>query len=512
MLAESEIQALDGNLGAAVREIDNLQNLMEKFRSLLDNYNTLKSDYEEEKEAREKYKKLARGQDRNPFVLVLVDGDGYLFKDHLIKAGSEGGITAAALLSDSIKDLLHDQLGSQAEQCRIMVRIYSNILGLSKQLARCGLLGNEARSLSPFAASFTRSRDLFDYIDAGDKKEGADFKIREMFGLFADNHQCKHIYFAGCHDQGYLSLLTPYRGKADRITLLKAASYHPEFNRLALPTRELPDVFMSTPTGGSTSVPPPQPPTGPSSRQVCKHFQKGICKFGEQCNKLHVMPTSKHVEDTVSRPWISAVKSRDHEDTASRPWTSSIKSREHDYFKIREQDYYAKYLPRITEKAQNSIAINLDDERVDTFCPMPSQEAWDSYSRRAKRQRICNKLHLGGQCGDLSCEYDHSPVDDSILHVMRYIMLQHLCSGGEYCRFLQCYLGHHCQKDGCKGTKPCRFNRHAHTLDLTVWQWIAPINPEASSSPITEHSFRVDDLSTDPDHTYPYTSSDDLLP
>lgn len=59
-----------------------------------------------------------------------------------------------------------------------MVRIYSNLLGLSRSLARNGLVGNEARSLSPFASSFTRSQDLFDYIDAGDKKEGADYKIR----------------------------------------------------------------------------------------------------------------------------------------------------------------------------------------------------------------------------------------------------------------------------------------------------------------------------------------------
>jgi hypothetical protein len=61
-----------------------------------------------------------------------------------------------------------------------MVRIYSNILGLSKTMARAGLVGHEARSLSTFASSFTRAQDLFDYVDAGDKKEGADYKIRGM--------------------------------------------------------------------------------------------------------------------------------------------------------------------------------------------------------------------------------------------------------------------------------------------------------------------------------------------
>lgn len=61
-----------------------------------------------------------------------------------------------------------------------MVRIYSNVLGLSKSLARVGLAGHEARSISAFTSSFTRSEDLFDYVDAGDKKEGADHKIRGL--------------------------------------------------------------------------------------------------------------------------------------------------------------------------------------------------------------------------------------------------------------------------------------------------------------------------------------------
>lgn len=104
-----------------------------------------------------------------------MDSDEIQFKEHLIRAGSDGGVQAARLLSDSIKTLLPPEI---ADNCRVMVRIYANVLGLSKTLARAHLLGHEARALSPFASSFTRAQDLFDYIDAGDKKEGADYKIR----------------------------------------------------------------------------------------------------------------------------------------------------------------------------------------------------------------------------------------------------------------------------------------------------------------------------------------------
>ncbi|KAL4894862.1 hypothetical protein BDV59DRAFT_164990 [Aspergillus ambiguus] len=491
VLGDSEINALEGQLGAIVRgsqrHHDDLQSLLQQFQSLLESYNRLKSDYEEEKEAREKYKKLARGQDRSPFALVLVDGDGYLFRDDLIKAGAEGGITAAALLSDAIKDLLHDQLGTQAEQCRIMVRIYSNMLGLSKTLARSGLVGHEARSISPFAASFTRSRDLFDYIDAGDKKEGADFKIREMFRLFADNNQCKHIFFAGCHDTGYLSLLTPYLGKSDRVTLLKATSFHTEFENLGLPVREIPDVFNSS-SGVAISSQLPAP-----SRPVCKHFQKGICRFGSDCNKLHI-PSNQQLS-----------KHKPTDNAPTKLWSPITP---------REQGYYAQYLPRINSKSQYFIAVNDENERLDTYCPMPSPDAWDAYTRRARRHKICNKYQLGGECGNLSCEYDHSPVESTIVSVMRFIMRQYSCPKGGRCRSLKCYLGHLCQKDSCKGCKPCKFDRHAHSLNIRFSQWVTPIEHEedhaTSASPVSEDSLEVNSVNSnsDPNNTFSYLMED----
>lgn len=95
-----------------------------------------------------------------------------------MKNGGEGGINAARELSDSIRELMHSTIGMQAEQCQIMVRVYANVLGLSKVLARAGLVGHEARSLSPFTSSFTRAQALFDFVDAAEKKEGSDYKIR----------------------------------------------------------------------------------------------------------------------------------------------------------------------------------------------------------------------------------------------------------------------------------------------------------------------------------------------
>jgi hypothetical protein len=66
MLGDAELRGLDAQintLGLTSREHhDTVQELLSKCQNLLENYRLLKSDYEEEKELREKYKKLVRGQ------------------------------------------------------------------------------------------------------------------------------------------------------------------------------------------------------------------------------------------------------------------------------------------------------------------------------------------------------------------------------------------------------------------------------------------------------------------
>lgn len=80
MLGDKEIDAAVNQL-AAYRKDNTLDDILARYETLLGDYKRLKSDYEEEREARERWKQQARGQERNPFVLVLVDADGYVFDD-----------------------------------------------------------------------------------------------------------------------------------------------------------------------------------------------------------------------------------------------------------------------------------------------------------------------------------------------------------------------------------------------------------------------------------------------
>lgn len=142
---------------------DTLHDILRKYESIVEDYRILRSDYEEEKENREKYKRQARGQDKNPFVLFLVDGDGYVFKDLLIKNGTQGGVTAAQLLGNAIRDRLH-KLGG-LDHCRVVVRIYCNLALVSRALYKAGIVGSQARALAPVTAAFSGAKGGLDFID-----------------------------------------------------------------------------------------------------------------------------------------------------------------------------------------------------------------------------------------------------------------------------------------------------------------------------------------------------------
>lgn len=142
----------------------------------------------------------------------------------------------------------------------------------------------------------------------------------------------------------------------------------------------------------------------------------------------------------------------------------------------RSEDFLFSTLPPQSLKSEELIPINKDGDRLDTYCPHPSAEAMEEYHRRANKHKVCNSYHLSGECGDMSCPYDHSDVSDTIMEVLRYLLIQHPCSRGAACRSIKCYLGHLCQKPNCKAVKSwqCRFNHRAHTLDLHVAQWVTP--------------------------------------
>ncbi|KAK4950230.1 hypothetical protein LTR10_011209 [Elasticomyces elasticus] len=526
MLTDHELDASASQLSsfriASLQQHESLTDILEKYEALVNDYKSLKSDYEEARDSRDRYKTVARTQDRNPFVLVLIDGDGYIFADDLLTDREDGGRQAATRLHEAVKRNLRT---AGLDNCRVMVRVYANLAGLSKALSRPALklAGAEKRSLGPFVAEFNRSNDMFDFVDAGEKKENADAKVRAMFRQFVDNPQCKHIYFAGCHDVGYINELTSHALQKERVSLIRHPAFHHEFSKLGMRIDDFQGIFRDSlldsqyvnynGAHNSNQIPSPPPPhysdrqaggttwsasqhdnsAGPE-RQVCKHYLRGTCRFGNKCTKLHIDEQVSHgrlsynnAPDT--KTWresgapsngfqMGGIGKADNDFMSSHHHSHSIGNNS----TSNEATDFGSQLP--SGIPDGKIAVNSRDQRLDIFND-PSPEDVSSFNSRTSRRKLCNNYHLQNNCPNSKedCEYDHAYASEGVVAALRQIVATQPCPRRGGCRKLNCISGHLCQRADCKfrgGKVYCKFPPNAHSVDMRLAGFV---QGEVSKSP-----------------------------
>ena len=115
-------------------------------------------------------------QERNPFVLVLIDGDGMIFADGFLQKGLNGGKEAAAALYRTVVAYIERETNDIPLTSRVICRVYANVKGLAETLVRYGIMEETGR-FEDFVRGFTNGRTLFDFIDVGSGKDRADDKI-----------------------------------------------------------------------------------------------------------------------------------------------------------------------------------------------------------------------------------------------------------------------------------------------------------------------------------------------
>lgn len=127
----------------------------------------------------------------------------------------------------------------------ILVKIWANLRGLEHALHDNGSITTRDQMVS-FAIGFNRSRAEFDFVDVGGGKENADSKMRRMLVLHYHNLHCKKIFFAGCHDTGYIHDLKEWHGMEEaeqRIVLVETTPAEPRFKELGFPITRFASVF-----------------------------------------------------------------------------------------------------------------------------------------------------------------------------------------------------------------------------------------------------------------------------
>jgi hypothetical protein len=497
-LAETSLKLQDFHLQHAKQQ-ETLAEVLEKYETLIESYKRLKSDYEEERDSRERYKQMARGQERNPFVLVLVDGDGYIFDDDLVSNGAEGGQRAAQLLNETIVSSLRTR---GLENCRIMVRVYSNLAGLSKTLSKIKLCGAEKRSLASFAANFTRSNELFDFVDAGELKENADSKIRALFRQFVDNTQCRHIYFAGCHDVGYINELITHRNNREKVTLVRNYATHPEFTKLGMRIEDFPGIFRATPVDSSnvqSYKAPNSANKGPSlsntleqsKAKTCYFFNKGLCKYGDGCSNLHVKsangsggPVTQDQSSSTSASWRNTAPESKFGSTSDNDFMRSNGHTPHSSTSHSNSDQtdpdFSAMLPHADSFPPGFVAVNSKGERLDMYMPPVTAEVRNRFAQRVANRKLCNKFHLASNCPEPECPFDHSPIDADLRNYLRSIAAATPCTRRSMCKNLTCLNGHVCQKQDCKyrgGKVFCKLPGPMHYVQLQFREWVRGVSP-----------------------------------
>jgi hypothetical protein len=112
-------------------------------------------------------------KNRNPYICMLIDGDGLIFQEQWIKQGIEGGKRAAYALRAAVVE----QCSDRGRDVEIVAKIVANLGGLSKAMQRDGSIVSPS-DLKDFTLGFTQAKASFDFIDVGYGKERADSKIR----------------------------------------------------------------------------------------------------------------------------------------------------------------------------------------------------------------------------------------------------------------------------------------------------------------------------------------------
>jgi hypothetical protein len=125
---------------------------------------------------KEDFENLKRQVNREPFILILIDGDGMIFHEHFLAKGEEGGRQAAQILRTSAETYAREQMPELVGELKIVARMYANVRGLAETCARAGLVPRP-EVIEDFVRGFTGGDILFDFVDVGPGKDRADEKV-----------------------------------------------------------------------------------------------------------------------------------------------------------------------------------------------------------------------------------------------------------------------------------------------------------------------------------------------
>ncbi|KAI9051371.1 hypothetical protein LZ554_004418 [Drepanopeziza brunnea f. sp. 'monogermtubi'] len=362
-------------------------------------------------------------KNRNPYIMVLIDGDGMIFNENLVRLGIEGGKQAATALRNMVLENCHDL----TDQIEVMAKVCANIGGLSKAMRRDGSIDNP-EDLREFTLGFSQGKASFDFIDVGHGKERADSKIKECMRWHLRNHNCKQILLGISHDAGYAPFLDEVVSHEDRgrITIIEGPPVVRELRATGIQIINFNNIFRTEKLVDRLAPTP--------SEQVPSTWA-GVTSITSPIRSDSPVSIKAGSTTTIS------LKKQTPTPTPAKPvWTPEPRGLD----------------PPITVNAA----------------------VLDKIKRRTNSNKLCNNHYLRGPCakGDECCfEHKYKPTDED-LKAIAYLTRLNPCLNGQDCELEYCIYGHHCpsvtfpagSKEPVCVAFGCRFGKEDHPPNTVI--------------------------------------------
>ncbi|KAJ5102090.1 hypothetical protein NUU61_004312 [Penicillium alfredii] len=446
-----QIGALDQQKNELIEE------LLQRVTDLENSFQREKLDHERETrfnrdiqlhemELMDQISRIKTIMDREPFVVLLLDGEGIMFKDEFLQLGEQGGRNAAKQLWTSLQAYVTGNFPS-IHTPKIMTKIYLNVKGFGDTCARSGIFA-EPSTIQDFIRGFNESMSFFEIVDVGTGKNKAHDKIRESFKLYLYNCHC-HQIFLGCPSNNeYARFLEETLVDGDfsgRISLVEGLPFEKELDAAKSTYRstKFPDVFRSTKVSPAWAVPwkssiPSRTLLTPSPTQQFQQNPAPLSRTSSASASGLGVPLSTTTANKVSDP-------PDFQVVRSKPLGTTAP-------KTVERNKYGQRVDRLDFKS-----IPRDD------------------LNRLKKLKLCNYYFLLGECpNEENCYHDHDrKLTRQELHILSAIARMTPCRFGLDCDDPECIYGHRCPqsepgKKTCFRGDSCRFEPVAHGIDTNI--------------------------------------------
>ncbi|KAF5859380.1 hypothetical protein ETB97_002940 [Aspergillus alliaceus] len=436
----------------SIEDIKNnlIEELLQRVTELEDAYQQERLDHERETrfnrdiqlhemELMDQISRIKAIMDREPFIVVLLDGGGIIFKDEYLQQGEQGGQNAAEKLHSALQDYVFGNFPT-INSPKIITKMYTNVKGLSDLCLRGGVT-TEPSLVDDFVRGFNASYPLFDLVDIGAGKESAHDKIGEAFRLNLYNCHCHQIFLGCSQDSAYAQILEDTLADRDligRVSLIEGLPLASDLDLIKTSYRvtRFSDLFRDT----KISVWAPWKATVASK------------------------PRSLLTPSPIQNITLSRTSTNTTTTSNSVPISSSTNTPCSGEFQVVRSKSSAPAPPK-------TVGRNKYGQRVDRldFKSIPRDEV-----NRIKKLKLCNFYYLQGECPNDNCHHDHSRKLTRAEHVvLTAIARMTPCRYGLECDDPECMYGHRCpqsepgRKD-CYWGSSCRFDASAHGIDTNI--------------------------------------------